>query len=418
MPITVTCPSCSVTFKTKDEYAGKRAKCPKCGEPLTIPVVDTVLMPPPAKAPVAARPVAASKPKPVVDDEADEGPKPKRRRDADDEDEKAVTKRKRGTDDDEPRAKTGKGDDENERPARKRATGDEDEKPRSRKRGDESDDDKPRSRRRRDDDDEPKKKSKTLPIILGIVGGLLLLCGGGCAGVYFGVIVPAAEKAKKELDAMASDMKNRAGGDGAGGNTGAPVVLTPDELADNFATYRGKVVTVRGVAEFVGGQGKKGSVILRGGAMKTQIVCNFEDTGNNSPPDVGEVVEVRGLVEAASNVAQVRLKECQLLNGKPFVTLKVVELLKDWKKHDGKVVVVSGEVGEVVDILNPPLINLVGSQDGDLTCSPGIKGWDKLPTVGETVTLWGRVRSVDRMDGSKGCTLEQCEIVPGKPAGR
>lgn len=211
MPITVNCPSCSVTFKTKDDYAGKRAKCPKCGEPLTIPaVVDTVLMPPPAKvaAPVAARPVSASKPKPVAVDEADEAPKPKRRRDEDDDDAPVSPKRKRGAadEDDNPRAKKGKGDDEDARPARKRGASDEDEKPRSRKRGDDADDDKPRSRRRRDDDDEPKKKSKTLPIILGIVGGLLLLCGGGCAGVYFGVIVPAAEKAKKLNDEKQAEL--------------------------------------------------------------------------------------------------------------------------------------------------------------------------------------------------------------------
>ncbi len=42
MSIAVAC-ACGKRFKAKDEYAGKRAKCPACGQPLTIP------QPPPAK---------------------------------------------------------------------------------------------------------------------------------------------------------------------------------------------------------------------------------------------------------------------------------------------------------------------------------------------------------------------------------
>ncbi len=215
MPISVSCPSCSAGFKVKDEYAGKRAKCPKCGQPITIPVVDTVLMPPPAKAaaPVAARPVVASKPKPTpvpVDDEADEPGSPKRKRGADDDENPRAKKRaKDDEEDDNPRSRKGKDE------------GDEGTEPKSRrKRGDDTDDDTPRSKRRRgDDDDEPKKKSKALPIILGVVGGLLLLCGGGCAGVWFGVIVPAAEKARArnserqaELDEWEKNLNPQAGG--------------------------------------------------------------------------------------------------------------------------------------------------------------------------------------------------------------
>ena len=82
-------------------------------------------------------------------------------------------------------------------------------KPSARPRDDDEEDDRPRRKRRyRDDDDEeddrprrhsrrddPPKKS-ALPLVLGIVGGLLLLCGGGCAGVYFFGIKPAAERVK------------------------------------------------------------------------------------------------------------------------------------------------------------------------------------------------------------------------------
>lgn len=40
MPISVTCPSCSKTLKAKDEYAGKKTKCPGCGTVLKIPTVE------------------------------------------------------------------------------------------------------------------------------------------------------------------------------------------------------------------------------------------------------------------------------------------------------------------------------------------------------------------------------------------
>lgn len=37
MPIKVNCPSCSASFKAKDELAGRRVKCPKCKQAITIP---------------------------------------------------------------------------------------------------------------------------------------------------------------------------------------------------------------------------------------------------------------------------------------------------------------------------------------------------------------------------------------------
>jgi len=37
MSIRVTCPWCEDSFKARDEYAGKRVKCPKCGEVLQVP---------------------------------------------------------------------------------------------------------------------------------------------------------------------------------------------------------------------------------------------------------------------------------------------------------------------------------------------------------------------------------------------
>lgn len=37
MPIQVACPSCKSTFNAPDDAAGKTAKCPSCGGPITIP---------------------------------------------------------------------------------------------------------------------------------------------------------------------------------------------------------------------------------------------------------------------------------------------------------------------------------------------------------------------------------------------
>ena len=45
MPIAVACKACSAKFKAPDAAAGRRARCPKCGEPILIPAVTA-----PAKA--------------------------------------------------------------------------------------------------------------------------------------------------------------------------------------------------------------------------------------------------------------------------------------------------------------------------------------------------------------------------------
>lgn len=174
MPISVSCPGCAAKFNVKDEFAGKRAKCPKCGGPITIPApaeefefVDDEPAPPPK----SARPAAKARPRVVEDD-------------------------------DRPRKKPPVVVDE--------AVDDEDDAPRpkSKKRRDDDEDDRPRKKRRREDDDEPKKKKSALPLILGIVGGLFAVCGGGCAGVYFFAIKPAADRVKAELDDIEARLDN------------------------------------------------------------------------------------------------------------------------------------------------------------------------------------------------------------------
>ena len=44
MPISVTCDNCGKALKVKDEWAGKRAKCPQCGNTFTVPGHSGVAM--------------------------------------------------------------------------------------------------------------------------------------------------------------------------------------------------------------------------------------------------------------------------------------------------------------------------------------------------------------------------------------
>jgi predicted Zn finger-like uncharacterized protein len=38
MPVTLTCPECSSTLRVRDDLAGKKVKCPRCGHHLLVPV--------------------------------------------------------------------------------------------------------------------------------------------------------------------------------------------------------------------------------------------------------------------------------------------------------------------------------------------------------------------------------------------
>jgi hypothetical protein len=114
MAITFSC-SCGKSLQVKDEYGGKRVRCPACSDAITVPqpepqfeVVEDEPVAPPAR--VRAAPVRA-KAMPTSRDDDDEDRDRKRRRD-DDED-----------DDDRPRSKRGQYDvqDEEEPPRKKRS---------------------------------------------------------------------------------------------------------------------------------------------------------------------------------------------------------------------------------------------------------------------------------------------------------
>src|SRR5258708_3635722 len=56
MPIVVAC-QCGKRFKAGDQFAGKRTRCPGCGQPLTIPAVPAPPAPPRPVPPQAREPV-------------------------------------------------------------------------------------------------------------------------------------------------------------------------------------------------------------------------------------------------------------------------------------------------------------------------------------------------------------------------
>jgi hypothetical protein len=145
MPITVAC-SCGAKLRAPDAAAGKRVKCPKCGSPVPVPaadadfeVIDDPPPPPVKKMPTVAAAVKR-KPEPVEVNEAV---------DEDDEDEKPKKKK----------------------PRRERDEDDEDEKP------------KKKGKRRVGKNREEEKKKRTIRLILGIVGAVVVL------GVMVGVIM-------------------------------------------------------------------------------------------------------------------------------------------------------------------------------------------------------------------------------------
>jgi hypothetical protein len=137
MPISIACPHCDWKGRVKDELAGRKGKCPTCGELIPIPAKGS---PPPV--PGGQKPAVDAEPD-VVDD-------------ADIVEDEPRAKSKPGRP--APSSKGRRGEDEDDRPRRRRDEDDEDDRPsKSRRRAadDEDEDDRPpKARRRRDEDDE------------------------------------------------------------------------------------------------------------------------------------------------------------------------------------------------------------------------------------------------------------------------
>src|SRR5439155_4482337 len=62
MAISLSCPTCDKTLKVKDELAGRKVKCPGCGEAVPVPAGDEAAV-------VSAEKLPRGKPLPVEDEE-------------------------------------------------------------------------------------------------------------------------------------------------------------------------------------------------------------------------------------------------------------------------------------------------------------------------------------------------------------
>src|SRR4051812_6619093 len=94
MPIEVLCPGCATRLAVADAAAGHTARCPKCGDLMTVPAVVEAKAVAPPRLPAPADPDPRRTPR--GDDAGDDRPRGKRRRDDDDADDRPRRKRKAG----------------------------------------------------------------------------------------------------------------------------------------------------------------------------------------------------------------------------------------------------------------------------------------------------------------------------------
>jgi phage FluMu protein Com len=185
----IKCTNCGAVLKTQAEIpAGKKVKCPKCSEAF---VVQAEV--PPEEPKKMPAPVEDDPGDPFKDMDADM-PKPKRKgKPAADEDE--------GITEDEPR------------PRRKGRRGADEEA---------------------DGDEKPakKKSNTTLYIILAVAFFFLTCCVCTPIGVYFGIIVPAAEQAKDVLKKFDEEMKKEMERQNKMKGVGQPPPVVGDKKAD------------------------------------------------------------------------------------------------------------------------------------------------------------------------------------------
>src|SRR5262245_49618315 len=117
MPIAISCSQCDWKGKVADNLAGKKGKCPTCGE--LIPIKKSSGPPPLARG-------KTDDESDIVDDAdvVEDEPRPKksasRGRDDEDDDRPARSRRRDDEDDDRPRKRRRDEDDEDDRPAKSR----------------------------------------------------------------------------------------------------------------------------------------------------------------------------------------------------------------------------------------------------------------------------------------------------------
>jgi hypothetical protein len=179
MPIAITCPHCDWTGRVPDNLAGKRGKCPTCGELI------------PIKKPARAKAAADDEPD-IVDDADLVEDQPRAKKSAArrlDEDDDRPRKRRPADDEDRPARSRRRDDDEDDRPSKARprpADDEDDERPVRSRRRPADDDEEDRPRKKRPTRRRPAKKSGMSSKRIGaIVGGLFALLVGGAWLAWF-----------------------------------------------------------------------------------------------------------------------------------------------------------------------------------------------------------------------------------------
>ncbi len=378
MPISIVCTHCTAPLTVKDEYAGKRIKCPKCAGILQLPG---------AAAPIAEVPPPVSEtPKAEAEFAFEKG-------------------------EDKPRAKRREKDEGGEKA-------------------------KSRKRRRDEDDDEPKKKGGALKVVLIVLGSLFLVCGGAVVGVWFFVLKPAIESATAKFSSKASESKApeplakaTPPTSGSGERLGEANVrtVTAGLNSDQVDKKLGwGVPATRNELDRILAQETRA-------AVRDELFKRWENsaaslrtrqygfTGDNGiliafggPPEQGgKVIGSIGMFQVDSRMVVIetlRHPEPKPGDKTPAATLTPDELLKDHEKYKDKWIVLKGKLKEGSE-LTGEWQNLVFAATGEVAIAlqgPAGKNEKVALNRGDEVEILGKVFGMN--PGNDTLQLMQCEV--------
>lgn len=288
------------------------------------------------------------------------------------------------------------------------------------------DDDRPQPRRRDRDADRPaKKKGSVVPLILGIVGGVIVLCAGGCAGIWFAVLKPKYDQAKQKLDEAEAELKvavEKAKPTAKERPKEEPPVatLTVTQLVDSLRAdrkkYDKKWITVTGPVTLVNTDSQPGKPdwgYVHLGALRTGlVVCHFKSDEWAKLPkfDDAKTYAITGLFDA--NELGVSMDWCRVTgetgpiakpdpkpaDKTPVATLTADELAEQQATFKDKWVTLKGKFRSPVQG-DGGGVNLLAPSGKSLIVSPPIGtkfGWKTPPQPLDELEFTGKVGGNDR----------------------
>jgi hypothetical protein len=201
---------------------------------------------------------------------------------------------------------------------------------RRRRPADDSETDRPRPKRRVKDDEEfdeprsrdgrsPKKKGGALKWVLLALGAMFLVCGGGCGGLYWFVIRPAADKSKEFADRMQREIDEA---EAKERNNRPAVTLAANDLFTNAAKFKDKSVSVKGVIR-TGSSGRTGDSVFMQTSGKNGIICVLKPGEFTKILKVGRGgdTEINGVV--TSTGPSVTLSNCTVVRAAPTPGIQI-----------------------------------------------------------------------------------------------